>query len=65
MELVSQAAGSVTIRGDTDFTHTEQPDRWHDAGLKFILGMDARPKVVMLAEALESQSLVWPVGAQP
>jgi hypothetical protein len=52
VELVSQAAGSVTIRGDTDFTHTEQLDRWHDTGRKFILGMDAHPKVVRLAEAL-------------
>src|SRR5436190_12030922 len=56
VDLVSQAAGSVTIRGDTDFTHTEQLDRWHDAGRKFILGMDAHPKVVMLAEALEKQA---------
>ena len=46
----------MTIRGDTDFTHTEQLDRWHDAGHKFILGMDAHPKVVMLAEALEKQA---------
>jgi hypothetical protein len=53
VELVGQVAGSVTIRGDTDFTHTEQLDRWHDAGRKFILGMDAHPKVVLLAEALE------------
>ena len=44
VDLVSQVAGSVTIRGDTDFTHTEQLDRWHDAGHKFILGMDAHPK---------------------
>jgi len=51
--LVGQVAGSVTIRGDTDFTHTEQLDRWHDAERKFILGMDAHPKVVLLAEALE------------
>lgn len=53
VELVGQVAGSVTIRGDTDFTHTEQLDRWHDGGRKFILGMDAHPKVVLLAEALE------------
>jgi hypothetical protein len=53
VELVSQVAESVTIRGDTDFTHTEQLDRWHDAGRKFILGMDAHPKVVKLAQALE------------
>jgi hypothetical protein len=56
VELVSQVAGSVTIRGDTDFTHTEQLDRWQDAGHKFILGMDAHPKVVRLAEALEKQA---------
>ncbi len=56
VDLVSQVAGSVTIRGDTDFTHTEQLDRWHDAGHKFILGMDAHPKVVMLAEGLEKQA---------
>jgi hypothetical protein len=53
VELVSQVAGSVTIRGDTDFTHTEQLDRWEEAGRKFILGFDANPKLVGLAEALE------------
>ena len=57
VELVGQVAGSVTIRGDTDFTHTEQLDRWDDAGRKFILGFDANPKLVGLAEALEKQ--VW------
>ena len=53
VELVCQVAGTVTIRGDTDFTHTEQLDRWDDAGRKFILGIDAHPKLVGLAEALE------------
>jgi len=57
VELVSPVAGSVTIRGDTDFTHTEQLDGWNDAGRKFILGFDANPKLVGLAEALEKQ--VW------
>lgn len=52
VELVAQVAGTVTIRGDTDFTHTEQLDRWDDAGRKFILGFDANPKLVGLAEAL-------------
>ncbi len=37
--------------GDTDFTHTAQLDRWDRAGTCFILGMDAHPKVVRLAEA--------------
>jgi hypothetical protein len=56
VELVAPVAGSVTIRGDTDFTHTEQLDRWDAAGCKFILGMDAHPKVVKLAEGLQKQS---------
>jgi hypothetical protein len=52
VELVGAVAGSVTIRGDTDFTHTAQLDRWDAAGRFFILGMDAHPKVVQLAEGL-------------
>jgi hypothetical protein len=56
VDLVAPVAGSVTIRGDTDFTHTEQLDRWNNAGRKFILGMDAYPKVVKLAEGLPKQS---------
>ena len=34
VELVSQVAGSVTIRGDTDFTQTGQLDRWDQVGRK-------------------------------
>jgi hypothetical protein len=56
VEWVGQVAGRVTIRGDTDFTHTEQLDRWDQAGHKFILGFDANPKLVGLAEALEKQA---------
>ncbi len=52
VKLVGEVAGSVTIRGDTDFTHTAQLDRWDAAGHYFILGMDAHPKVVQLAEGL-------------
>ena len=52
VELVASVAGKVTIRGDTDFTHTADLDRWNQAGRYFILGMDAHPKVVQLAEAL-------------
>jgi len=54
--LVGQVAGCVTIRGDTDFTHTEQLDRWDDAGRKFILGFDANPKLVGLAQALGKEA---------
>jgi hypothetical protein len=54
--LVSPAAGQITIRGDTDFTHTAHLDRWDQAGHRFILGMDAHPKVVKLAEALPASA---------
>jgi hypothetical protein len=56
VELVAQVAGSVTIRGDTDFSHTAQLDRWDAGGTKFILGMDANPKLVKLAQALEKEA---------
>jgi len=48
--LVKPYAGSVTVRGDTDFTHTEHLDRWDAEGTLFILGMDAHAKVVNLAD---------------
>jgi hypothetical protein len=56
VELVGEVAGTVTIRGDTDFTHTAHMDRWNQAGRRFILGMDAHPKVVGLAEALPASA---------
>ena len=52
LELVAPVAGKVTVRGDTDFTHTAHLDRWDEEGRYFILGMDAHPKVVQLAEGL-------------
>jgi len=56
VELVASVAGTVTIRGDTDFTHTAHLDRWDEAGRRFILGMDAHPKVVGLAAALPARA---------
>ena len=50
--LVRQVAGSVTVRGDTDFSHTGELDRWDAEGVKFILGIDAHPKLNGLAQAL-------------
>lgn len=51
-DLVGQVAETVTIRGDTDFTHTAYLDGWDAQGLKFILGFDANAKLVGLAEGL-------------
>jgi len=56
IELVQPHAGKITLRGDTDFTHTAQLDRWDAQGVGFILGMDAHVKVVKQAEALESSA---------
>jgi len=54
--LVKPHAGTITLRGDTDFSHTAQLDRWDKQEMKFILGLDAHPKVVKLAEALAEGS---------
>ena len=56
VELVMSVAGTVTIRGDTDFTHTEYLDGWEEQGRKFILGFDAHPKLVQLAEGLAASA---------
>lgn len=50
--LIKPVAGRITVRGDTDFTHTAKLDEWDREGVKFVLGMDAHPKVVKLAAAL-------------
>ena len=44
------------MRGDTDFTHTAHLDRWDQGGRKFLLGMDAHPKAVALAEELAQKA---------
>jgi hypothetical protein len=54
--LVKPWAGQITLRGDTDFTHTAQLDRWDKEGIKFIFGMDAHEKVVGLAQALPASA---------
>ena len=56
IHLVKPVAGRITLRGDTDFTHTAQLDRWDQQGIFFILGMDAHPKVVQLAQGLSEQA---------
>jgi hypothetical protein len=55
-DLVMEVAQSVTIRGDTDFTHSAHLDRWDQQGRQFILGIDAHPKLVQLAEGLENSA---------
>jgi Transposase DDE domain group 1 len=56
IELVAPHAGEITLRGDSDFTLSAELDRWDNQGIKFILGRDAHPKVVQLAEALPDRA---------
>lgn len=56
LDWVKPFAGRITLRGDTDFTHTAQLDRWDGGGIFFILGLDAHPKAVGLAEGLFERS---------
>ena len=39
----------VLLRGDTDFSLTENFDRWDDDGVEFIFGIDAMPNLVQMA----------------
>lgn len=56
IDLVGPYAGEITLRGDTDFSLSAELDRWDQAGIKFIFGMDAHPKVVERAEALPPEA---------
>ena len=46
----------VRLRGDTDFSLTENFDRWTAAGVEFVFGMDAKPAFVGRAEALGAEA---------
>jgi hypothetical protein len=52
IELVKPYARRITLRGDTDFYLTEHLDRWAEE-VDFILGVDAHPALIRLAEGLE------------
>ena len=42
----------VTLRGDTDFTQSAHLDRWDEAGVRFVFGIDAMGNLVKRANAL-------------
>lgn len=56
IEVVRPHARRITLRGDTDFSHTAQLDRWDGNELKFVLGLDAHKKAVGLADALPAKA---------
>jgi hypothetical protein len=42
----------VRLRGDTDFTQTDELDRWDADGVEFVFGIDARANLVKIANEL-------------
>jgi hypothetical protein len=51
LDLVCGRFESVWLRGDTDFSLTEHLDKWAER-CRFVLGVDAHPKLVTIAESL-------------
>jgi hypothetical protein len=43
----------ILLRGDTDFSQTAHLDRWHDAGVNFVFGFDARRPMIDRAQELD------------
>jgi hypothetical protein len=46
----------IVLRGDTDFSLTENFDRWDSGGVEFVFGMDAMPNLVEIAENLDESA---------
>jgi len=54
--LAREAFDEVLVRGDTDFSLTENFDRWTDDGVKFVFGYDACPNLVETADSLPNSA---------
>jgi hypothetical protein len=50
--LVRESFREVWLRGDSDFSLTENFDRWSADGVNFVFGIDAMPNLVRIADAL-------------
>jgi hypothetical protein len=46
----------ILLRGDTDFSQSEHLDRWDAAGIYFLFGFDATPKLKAIAEDLPASA---------
>src|SRR5262245_30124282 len=47
----------ILFRGDTDFTQAAELDRWDEAGIGFVFGIDAQPNLVARAQRLPGR--IW------
>ena len=56
VKLVRQSFGSVCLRGDTDFSLTENFARWTDDDVDFIFGYDAMANMVKRAVSLDKSA---------
>ncbi len=51
IELMRRAGfEDILLRGDTDFSLTRHFDKWHEQGVRFVFGYDARKNLVELAQ---------------
>lgn len=46
----------IRFRGDTEFSHTEYLDGWHEDDITFVFGFAAVPKLVGLADDLDDKA---------
>jgi len=46
----------ILLRGDTDFSSTRHLDRWDQAGVRFLFGIDAMPKLKEIASDLSERA---------
>lgn len=46
----------IVLRGDTDFSLTENFDRWDREGVEFVFGLDAMPNLVDIAENFDESA---------
>jgi hypothetical protein len=56
VELTRGAFDEVLLRGDTDFSLTENFDRWTEDGVKFVFGYDACPNLVQIADLMPNSA---------
>jgi hypothetical protein len=52
IDLTKSVFRKIWVRGDTAFSLTVNFDRWDEAGVGFVFGMDAMPNLVEIAETL-------------
>ena len=63
LDLVEPVFDRLYLRGDTDFSLTQNFDKWHARGVQFIFGYDAIKPLVARAQALPEEA--WSTLERP